>query len=170
MTLTKISLIAAPVCFFGYGVLRLFGRMDGRYGPGPDWQAAHVVFFVGLGLLVPAVLALADWVIAMNNGRVTSFRWPSSADCSWPKAGRGRGRVPHDFATKSTAYRDNSKWKENLPAFYILKDQPGMQGLIHEKSFTEKDWIAAASLPEQLARLRILRAARRRLGDRLRQC
>jgi hypothetical protein len=58
MTITKASLIGAPVCFFGYGVLRLLGKMDGRYGPGPDWQAAHIVFLVGLGLFVPAVLAL----------------------------------------------------------------------------------------------------------------
>jgi hypothetical protein len=58
MTITKAGLIAAPVCFFGYGVLRLIGKMDGRYGPGPDWQAAHIVFLVGLALFVPAVLAL----------------------------------------------------------------------------------------------------------------
>ncbi len=32
--------------------------MDGQYGPGLDWQAAHVVNLVGLALFVPAALAL----------------------------------------------------------------------------------------------------------------
>ncbi len=50
------------------------------------------------------------------------------------------------------AVDSNLKWRENLPAFYVLKDQPGMQGLINEKKFSEKDWIAAASLFEQLNR------------------
>jgi hypothetical protein len=58
MNLTRAGLIGAPLCLFGYGVIRLFGRLDGRYGPGPDWQAAHIVDLVGLVLFVPAVLGL----------------------------------------------------------------------------------------------------------------
>jgi uncharacterized Ntn-hydrolase superfamily protein len=43
------------------------------------------------------------------------------------------------------AIAENQKWKQYLPAFYLLKAEPGMQGLIHEKSFKEKDWISAVS-------------------------
>ncbi|GEP88375.1 Uncharacterized conserved protein, Ntn-hydrolase superfamily [Chitinophaga terrae (ex Kim and Jung 2007)] len=46
----------------------------------------------------------------------------------------------------------NPKWKENLPAFYLLKDEPRMKSLIDEKHFTEKDWISAVSLMGQLNR------------------
>ncbi|PRY38784.1 hypothetical protein [Umezawaea tangerina] len=52
------GLLALPVCFAAYGVIRWVGRMDGRYGPGPDWQAAHLVNLVGLLLFVPALVAL----------------------------------------------------------------------------------------------------------------
>lgn len=51
-------LISAPLCFSGYGVIRLFGRADGHYGPGIDWQAAHIVGLIGMVLFVPAVLGL----------------------------------------------------------------------------------------------------------------
>jgi uncharacterized Ntn-hydrolase superfamily protein len=44
-----------------------------------------------------------------------------------------------------SAIQENPKWKQYLSAFYLLKDQPGMEGLINEKSFTEKDWITAVS-------------------------
>ncbi|MEU5845888.1 hypothetical protein [Saccharopolyspora shandongensis] len=58
MKFSRACLIAAPLCFAGYGVVRLVGRMDGQYGPGLDWQIAHLVNLVGLALLVPAVLGL----------------------------------------------------------------------------------------------------------------
>jgi hypothetical protein len=58
MNLTRASLVGAPLCLFGYGVIRLFGRMAGHYGPGGAWQAAHIVDLVGLVLFVPAVLGL----------------------------------------------------------------------------------------------------------------
>ncbi|MFI0468061.1 hypothetical protein ACH347_28605 [Saccharopolyspora sp. 5N102] len=58
MTFSRACLIAAPLCFAGYGVVRLVGRMDGQYGPGLDWQVAHLVNLVGLALFVPAVLGL----------------------------------------------------------------------------------------------------------------
>lgn len=50
------------------------------------------------------------------------------------------------------AIAENPKWKEYLPAFYLLKDEPGMQGLIEEKSFTEKNWISAVSFLTELGR------------------
>ncbi len=41
-----------------YGVIRLVGRMDGVYGPGLDWQAAHVANLAGLVLFVFLVLGI----------------------------------------------------------------------------------------------------------------
>lgn len=58
MTPTRVSLIAAPLCMFGYGVLRMVGRLHGSYGPGPWWQAAHLAAIVGTALFVPAVWGL----------------------------------------------------------------------------------------------------------------
>ncbi|MEV0703696.1 hypothetical protein AB0I53_38070 [Saccharopolyspora sp. NPDC050389] len=58
MKFSRACLIAAPLCFAGYGVVRLVGRMDGQYGPGLDWQVAHLVNLVGLALFGPAVLGL----------------------------------------------------------------------------------------------------------------
>ncbi|MFC9433813.1 hypothetical protein [Nocardia sp. NPDC057030] len=54
----RVLLVCAPLCFSGYGVIRLFGLADGRYGPGVDWQAAHIVGLIGTGLFVPVVLGL----------------------------------------------------------------------------------------------------------------
>ncbi|CAM4518374.1 hypothetical protein NONI108955_40995 [Nocardia ninae] len=51
-------LFAAPLFFSGYGVIRLFGRADGRYGPGLDWQVAHIVGLIGMVLFVPVVLGM----------------------------------------------------------------------------------------------------------------
>lgn len=48
------------------------------------------------------------------------------------------------------ALAENPKWKENLPAFYLLKDRAGMEGLIDEGRFGEKDWIAALSMTAQV--------------------
>ncbi|KAA8887901.1 hypothetical protein F3087_12450 [Nocardia colli] len=53
-----VLLFSAPLCFSGYGVIRLFGLADGHYGPGIDWQAAHIVGLIGMVLFVPAVLGL----------------------------------------------------------------------------------------------------------------
>ncbi|MFI7003560.1 hypothetical protein [Nocardia sp. NPDC050175] len=53
-----VLLISAPLFFSGYGVIRLFGLADGRYGPGIDWQAAHIVGLIGMVLFVPAVLGM----------------------------------------------------------------------------------------------------------------
>ncbi|MEV4823415.1 hypothetical protein [Micromonospora sp. NPDC049274] len=51
--------IAGPACIVGYGLVRLWGKSDGTYGPGFDWQAAHLVALAGMVCFVPAVLALA---------------------------------------------------------------------------------------------------------------
>jgi uncharacterized Ntn-hydrolase superfamily protein len=50
------------------------------------------------------------------------------------------------------ALAENPQWKEYLPAFYLLKDEPGMKGLIDGKLFTEKDWSSAVSLLGELNR------------------
>jgi uncharacterized Ntn-hydrolase superfamily protein len=50
------------------------------------------------------------------------------------------------------ALKANPKWKENLPAFYLLKEVPGLKGSIHEKTFSEKDWISAVSFLSELNR------------------
>ena len=50
------------------------------------------------------------------------------------------------------ALSQNPKWEENLPAFYLLKDQPGMRELIDERKFNEKDWISAVSFLGELNR------------------
>lgn len=38
---------------------------------------------------------------------------------------------------------ENPSWKENLPAFYLLKNHPDLKDLIDENTFTEKDWASA---------------------------
>ncbi|MFC5922993.1 hypothetical protein [Micromonospora vulcania] len=51
--------IAGPVCIVAYGLVRLWGKSDDVYGPGFDWQAAHLIGLAGMVFFVPAVLALA---------------------------------------------------------------------------------------------------------------
>ncbi|MEV0244979.1 hypothetical protein AB0H76_00155 [Nocardia sp. NPDC050712] len=58
MKLPGLLLLSAPLCIAGYGVIRLAGRVDGEYGPGPDWQAAHLFGLLGMVLFVPVVLNL----------------------------------------------------------------------------------------------------------------
>ncbi|MGY0232012.1 hypothetical protein [Longispora urticae] len=50
--------LAAPLLLAAYGVVRLIGRMDDVYGPGVDWQVAHVLGLAGLLLYAPVVLGL----------------------------------------------------------------------------------------------------------------
>jgi hypothetical protein len=69
MKFSRACLIAAPLCFAGYGVVRLVGRMDGQYGPGLDWQVAHLVNLVGLVLFVPAVLHMRQELPRRMRGR-----------------------------------------------------------------------------------------------------
>lgn len=60
------------------------------------------------------------------------------------------GERSNAVAVIRRAIDENPKWKQYLPAFYLLKDERGMKGLIDEKSFTEKDWIDAVSFLEEL--------------------
>jgi uncharacterized Ntn-hydrolase superfamily protein len=55
-------------------------------------------------------------------------------------------------ATIRAAIKENPQWKENIPAFYILRDEPGMQEFFRDRKMSEKDWIAAVSLLDQLNR------------------
>jgi hypothetical protein len=48
-------LLSAPLCIAGYGAIRLAGLADGHYGPGPDWQAAHLFGLLGMVLFIPVV-------------------------------------------------------------------------------------------------------------------
>jgi len=56
MNFTRSSFVAAPLFLALYGVLRLVGRADGVYGPGWDWQAAHLAALVGVVLFVPVIV------------------------------------------------------------------------------------------------------------------
>ncbi|MET8463155.1 hypothetical protein [Micromonospora zamorensis] len=59
MKRAALFVIAGPVGIAAYGLVRLWGRSDGVYGPGLDWQAAHLLGLAGMVCFVPAVLALA---------------------------------------------------------------------------------------------------------------
>lgn len=59
MKRAALSVIAGPVGIVAYGLVRLWGRSDGVYGPGFDWQAAHLVALAGMVCFVPGVLALS---------------------------------------------------------------------------------------------------------------
>lgn len=59
MKRAALFVIAGPVGIAAYGLVRLWGKSDGVYGPGLDWQAAHLVGLAGMVCFVPAVLALA---------------------------------------------------------------------------------------------------------------
>lgn len=57
MTTTRFPLVAAPLCLFGYGVVRLIGMSAGNYGPGAAWLIGHALGVLGFLLFVPVVLA-----------------------------------------------------------------------------------------------------------------
>ncbi|MEV6521324.1 hypothetical protein AB0M43_05170 [Longispora sp. NPDC051575] len=60
MASQRALVLAAPLCVAGYGVVRFLGAQDGRYGPGLDWQAAHLLGLAGMVLFVPVVLGLGQ--------------------------------------------------------------------------------------------------------------
>ena len=62
------------------------------------------------------------------------------------------GEKAKAVAVIRAAIHDNPQWKENLPAFYLLRNEPGMQEYFRSHSMSEKDWIAAISLFDQLNR------------------
>lgn len=59
MKRAALYVIAGPVGITAYGLVRLWARSDGVYGPGIDWQAAHLVALAGMVCFVPGVLALS---------------------------------------------------------------------------------------------------------------
>jgi hypothetical protein len=58
--MNRLVLLAAPLAMTAYGITRIIGKLDGHYGPGPDWQLAHLFGLAGMLLFVPVVLALRD--------------------------------------------------------------------------------------------------------------
>jgi hypothetical protein len=61
------ALLAAPLAMTAYGVARIIGRLDGHYGPGPDWQIAHLLGLAGMILFVPVVLHLRRHLVTGRN-------------------------------------------------------------------------------------------------------
>ncbi|MFG1914832.1 hypothetical protein [Micromonospora sp. NPDC048898] len=59
MKRAALYVLAGPVGIAAYGLVRLWARADGVYGPGLDWQAAHLVALAGMVCFVPGVLALS---------------------------------------------------------------------------------------------------------------
>ncbi|MGC4866149.1 hypothetical protein ACLQ3B_12050 [Micromonospora sp. DT53] len=59
MKRAALYVLAGPVGIVAYGLVRLWARSDGVYGPGFDWQAAHLVALAGMLCFVPGVLALS---------------------------------------------------------------------------------------------------------------
>ncbi|HEX5512303.1 MAG TPA: hypothetical protein VFX41_11350 [Actinomycetales bacterium] len=64
-------LLAAPLLITAYGILRLAGRADGHYGPGLDWQLAHLAGLAGMLLFVPAILMLGGLLPASPRRSIT---------------------------------------------------------------------------------------------------
>jgi hypothetical protein len=60
--MTRFALLAAPLAMTAYGITRILGRLDGDYGPGADWQIAHLFGLAGMLLFVPVVLTLRDLI------------------------------------------------------------------------------------------------------------
>ncbi|MEU7588634.1 hypothetical protein AB0A95_20350 [Micromonospora sp. NPDC049230] len=59
MRRAALYVLAGPVGIAAYGLVRLWARADDVYGPGLDWQAAHLVALAGMVCFVPGVLALS---------------------------------------------------------------------------------------------------------------
>jgi hypothetical protein len=58
MRIARLAAVAAPLFMLAYGVIRLIGRLDGVYGPGVDWQAAHLANLAGLVLFAFVVFGI----------------------------------------------------------------------------------------------------------------
>ncbi|MEU4163637.1 hypothetical protein [Actinoplanes sp. NPDC026670] len=65
--MTKLPLVAAPLAMTAYGITRIIGRLDGRYGPGPDWQIAHLLGLTGMILFIPVILTLRRHITTGRN-------------------------------------------------------------------------------------------------------
>ncbi|WP_425236990.1 DUF1028 domain-containing protein [Ulvibacterium sp.] len=49
---------------------------------------------------------------------------------------------------------ENPNWVVNVPAFYVLRDHAGMEGIVQSESFTTKDWENALGMLSNLGRER----------------
>jgi len=59
MDLMNKILIAAPLCFIAYGIIRLIDGADGEHGPGPAWTVGHLFFLLGVLLYAVVLVGLA---------------------------------------------------------------------------------------------------------------
>lgn len=57
VTMTK-TLVAAPLLFIAYGIIRWIDGADGDHGPGLAWTIGHLLFLVGFTLYAVALFAL----------------------------------------------------------------------------------------------------------------
>ncbi len=56
---------------------------------------------------------------------------------------------------------ENPDWSVNIPAFYFLRNHPGMEGIVKSESFTTKDWESALGMLSNLGReLEVIALAR----------
>jgi hypothetical protein len=62
-----LAVIAAPLAMTAYGITRIVGRLDGDYGPGADWQLAHLFGLAGMILFIPVILTLRHHITAGRN-------------------------------------------------------------------------------------------------------
>src|SRR5690242_14115542 len=69
MIYMRFAFIAGPALLVLYGLIRLAGQSDGDYGPGADWQLAHLAGLLGMIAFIPVVLAMAR-MIGNRAGRV----------------------------------------------------------------------------------------------------
>jgi hypothetical protein len=65
--MTKPALLTAPLAMTAYGITRIIGRLDGEYGPGADWQIAHLLGLTGMILFIPVILTLRHHLTAGRN-------------------------------------------------------------------------------------------------------
>lgn len=53
--MTRAALLLGPLAMTAYGITRIIGKLDDRYGPGPDWQLAHLFGLAGMLLFIPII-------------------------------------------------------------------------------------------------------------------
>ncbi|MEV0899517.1 hypothetical protein [Actinoplanes sp. NPDC049802] len=56
--MTRAALILGPLAVAAYGITRIIGKLDDQYGPGLDWQLAHLFGLAGMLLFIPVTLHL----------------------------------------------------------------------------------------------------------------
>ncbi|GAA0450765.1 hypothetical protein Aca07nite_55010 [Actinoplanes capillaceus] len=53
--MTRAALLLGPLAMTAYGITRIIGRLDDQYGPGADWQLAHLFGLAGMLLFIPII-------------------------------------------------------------------------------------------------------------------